>query len=346
MDPATAPSTRNAGRAGGRKPKTRFTLLRQWAMLKALPSWPGKVTYAELASRMEADGYKVDPNTVRRDLDELSGIFPIYIESEERTHHCCWAKGADPDLRALSIPEALALRMVEQYLGQLLPTTVLDVIEGPFARARQTLEGLRASNPTATWIDKVRAIPPTQPMLPPEIEPAVHDAVCRALIEGKQLQASYRPFGEQQGGDYLLHPLALILRTPSVYLVAKAWDYPRPEDVRLYALHRFQAVEVLDDAIIPPDDWNLDREIARGLADFGERCDPIEIELLATKELAEILRETPLAVRGHPPMSTQTITPEPDGSFRVRATVNDTWQLRWWLRAQADAARVLKIPGN
>ena len=83
------------------------------------------------------------------------------------------------------------------------------------------------------------------------------------------------------------------------------------------------------------------RELGRGLADFGKRADPIEIELLVSEELAEILEETPLTVRGNPSTPDQTMTPEADDRVRVKATVNDTWQLRWWLMAQAEALEVI-----
>ena len=232
-----------------RRPRTRYTLLRQWEMLRAIPKEPRMASFKDIADRMKEAGYPVDPNTVRRDLDELSGLFPLIIDTESRPHLCFWNKHADLGLPAMSPAETLAFRMVEQYLGQLLPTTVFDTIRGPFHRARKTLEALQEGNPTAAWIDKVRAVPPTQPMA-------------------------------------------------------------------------------------PPDGFDLDREIDRGLADFGERGDPIEIELLVCEELAAILEETPLAVRGMPPKSVQTMTPEPDGRYRVKARVNDSWQLRWWILEQ------------
>jgi len=317
-----------------RRPRTRYTLLRQWEMLRAIPKEPRMASFKDIADRMKEAGYPVDPNTVRRDLDELSGLFPLIIDTESRPHLCFWNKHADLGLPAMSPAETLAFRMVEQYLGQLLPTTVFDTIRGPFHRARKTLEALQEKNPTAAWFDKVRAVPPTQPMAPPHIDPAVYDILCHALLEGRQVKARYKPLGQLEGKEYLLHPLAMILRTPSLYLVATAWGYRKSEDMRLYALHRFEQAEMLDDPVSPPDGFDLDREIERGLADFGERGAPIEIELLVSEELAAILEETPLAVRGMPPKSVQTMTPEPDGRYRVKARVNDSWQLRWWILEQ------------
>lgn len=73
-----------------------------------------------------------------------------------------------------------------------------------------------------------------------------------------------------------------------------------------------------------------------GLADFGGAKAPIQLEIKVTQDLASILQETPLAQRGTPPISNQVITPLPDNTFFVKAKVNDTWQLRWWPRAQGN----------
>jgi len=316
--------------------KTRLTLVRQWGMLRLLPTWPQMMTYSEIASRLEREeDFKVDPNTVRRDLEQLALIFPIYVEEQGRTHYVCWAKGADPVLRAMPVSEAMALVMAEQHLGQLLPKSVFESLQPVFTRAHQTLKSVDGHNPAATWTQKVRAIPPSQPMAPPTIDPEIQERLSRALLEGRQVDVLYGGGGRDEPRPMRLHPLGLILRTPSLYLVATAWNYHRLEDVHLYALHRFTEVTICDALVQLPEGFDLDKELARGLADFGGTKEPIELEMRVTSELAAILAETPLALRGTPPKSDQILTPEADGSVRVKVTVNDSWQFRWWLRAQA-----------
>lgn len=316
--------------------KTRLTLVRQWGMLRLLPSWPNKATYAEIAARLESEeDFKVDPNTVRRDLEQLALIFPIYVEECGRTHYVSWAKGADPALRTMGVGEAMALVMAEQHLGQLLPTSVFESLQAVFNRAHLTLKNIDGHNPASTWMDKVRAVPPTQPMVPPEIKPDIQETLARALLENRQVEVMYGGGGKNVPRPMRLHPLGMILRTPSVYLVATAWDYQAIEDVHLYALHRFTEARILDEAVQVPEEFDLDREVERGLADFGGAKEPIQLEMVVTKELAEILKETPLGLRGIPPKSDLMITPNPDGSFRIVVHVNDSWQLHWWLRAQS-----------
>lgn len=316
--------------------KTRLTLVRQWGMLRLLPTWPQTITYSEIAARLQnEEDFKVDPNTVRRDLEQLALIFPICVEEQGRTHHVSWAKGADPVLRSMPVGEAMALVMAEQHLGQLLPTSVFESLQAVFTRAHQTLKSVKDHNPASAWMEKVRAVPPTQPMVPPDIKPEVHEALSRALLEERQVEVLYGGGGRDEPRTMRLHPLGLILRAPSLYLVATAWDYHKLKDVHLYALHRFYEVKVLEEAIQKPEGFDLDKEMERGLADFGGAKEPIELELVVTKELASILAETPLALRGNPPKSSQILTPLPNGNFHVTALVNDTWQLRWWLRSQS-----------
>ncbi len=114
------------------------------------------------------------------------------------------------------------------------------------------------------------------------------------------------------------------------YLVASAWDY---DEARLYALHRFSKVEILDAAAKTPEGFNLDAAIASGLADFANQGEPIQLELRCTDWVAGYLVETPLA-------ADQTITPDVDGWVRLTATVNDTRQLQWWLLGQGNGVEV------
>lgn len=327
--------------------KTRLTLIRQWAMLRLLPTWPNKATYGEIANRLEnEEEFRVDPNTVRRDLEQLALIFPIVVDDAERTHYVSWAKGADPALRTMPVAEAMALSMAEQHLGQLLPTSIFESLQSVFNRAHQTLKNLDGQNSAADWMKKVRATPPTQPMLPPNISPEIHETLSRALLEGRQVNALYGGGGKNEPREMRLHPLGMILRVPSLYLVATAWDYNTLKDVHLYALHRFTAVNILEDKVSTPDGFELDREIERGLADFGGAKDPIQIEMYVSPDLAAILEETPLAIRGNPPLSSQTIVKDDQGKIKVTALVNDTWQLHWWLEQHKGQIQKITQPAH
>lgn len=322
------------------KNKKKSTLLRQWEMMRMLTvsrsdsKQDGRWDKAsEIAARLTDAGYKTHVRTVQRDLKELSEIFPIELNNKNaRDYGWRWIKGANLDIPGISVSEALAMRLVETHLKQLLPATMLDGLQGVFGMAQAKLDKLEQenNNHSGDWLDKVRVVPPAQPLLPPAVDQEIQSAIYQALLENRQLAATYQSITSDQIKEYVLHPLGLIMRGAVSYLVASAWDYT---DVRLYALHRFSHADMLDEPVKAPEGFNLDQAIADGMADFTNQGAPIQLEIRCTEWVAAYLAETPLA-------GDQKTMQEADGWIRLTATVNDTWQLRWWLLGQGTGLEV------
>ena len=315
-------------------------MLRQWEMLRMLTvsrsddRHEGRWDKAsDIASRLKDAGYDVSVRTVQRDLKELSAIFPIELNDKNpRDYGWRWIRGASLDIPGMSVSEALAMRLVEMHLTPLLPASMLDGLSGVFGRAQTSLDKLQkeSGNPSKAWLDKVRVVPPAQPMLPPSVDRQLQAEIYRAILYNRQLTVTYRSFSGGQAREYILHPLGLIMRGPVSYLAASAWDYA---DVRLYALHRFESAEMLEAAAITPDGFNLDRALANGLADFAHGGETIRLEIRCRKWVAAFLAETPLS-------ADQQTEQDTGGWIRLTASVNDTWQLRWWILAQGPSVEV------
>lgn len=316
------------------------TLQRQWEMMRMLTVSRSDFQHdgrwdkaSEIAAKLNEAGYDVSVRTVQRDLKELSEIFPIELNDKNaRDYGWRWAKGANLDIPGMSVSEALAMRLVEAHLKQLLPASLLEGLNGVFSLAQAKLDKLEKqnNNHAKDWLDKVRVVPPAQPLLPPVVMKEVQAAIYQGLLEDKQLMVSYQAASSDHPKDYVLHPLGLIMRGAVTYLVASARNY---SDAHLYALHRFSQVEILAAAARTPKGFNLDAAIANGLADFANQGEPIKLELRCTDDVAAFLAETPLA-------ADQTLTPNEDGWVRLTATVNDTRQLQWWLLGQGDGVEV------
>lgn len=310
------------------------TLLRQWEMMRMLTvsrsdsKFDGRWDKAsEIAAKLNDVGYDVSVRTVQRDLKELSEIFPIELNNKNpRDFGWRWPKGTNLDIPGMSIPEALAMRLVETHMTQLLPASMLDGLRGVFSLAQSKLDQAdkKNDNRSKNWLTKVRVVPPAQPLLPPVVRDNVQDVTYQALLESKQIAAAYQPLGSEQSKDYVLHPLGLIMRGALTYLVASAWEYA---DVRLYALHRFYKVEILEAPVKAPSGFSLDKAIGGGLAEFANQGTSIQLEMRCTDWVAAYLMETPLA-------ADQKIEAEANGWVRLTATVNDTWQLHWWILGQ------------
>ena len=316
------------------------TLLRQWEMLRMLTvsrsdtRLDGRWDKAsEIAAKLYDTGYAVSVRTVQRDLKELSEIFPIELNDKNpRDYGWRWMKGANLDIPGMSVSEALAMRLVEIHLKQLLPAAMLDGLQGVFSLAQTKLDKVEKqnNNPSRDWLNKVRVVPPAQPLLPPVVNQEIQANLYQALLKNRQITANYQPMSSDQPKEYLLHPLGLIMRGAVAYLVASAWDYA---EVQLYALHRFSKVEIMNTTAKVPEGFSLDKAIASGLADFASQGKPINLEIRCNEWVAAYLTETPLS-------ADQQTESEADGRVRLTATVNNTWQLHWWLMGQGAGVEV------
>lgn len=310
------------------------TLTRQWELLKLLPSRHPGLTAGQLKGRLSDSGFEVTKRTVERDLNELSRLFGIACNDKGTPYGWYWMEGASLDLPGISLGEALSLHLVEGQLRPLLPAAALRALEPRLQQAREKLAKLAANHAQARWVNKVRSVPASLPLLPPQVAPGVLDAVQEALLADRQLQVSYRRASQRaekaEGSVTTLHPLALVQRGPVSYLIATAFDYP---EVRTYAVHRMRSAQVLEQEARTPADFDLDAYIASGALQFGAGG-TIRLKAQVEEGLAQILRETPLS-------EDQTVGRARSGLCALSATVQDTWQLRWWLLSHADQAVVI-----
>lgn len=304
-------------------------LSRQWELLKILPNKAPGLTSRDIMERLQALGYNITKRTVERDLQDLSRPFPIQCNDKGKPFGWYWTPGANAELPGMSLAEALSTRLVEDLLKPLLPSAMLTSLQGHFNHARTKLSALQGDNAAARWQDKVRHVPPALPMVPPAIDETVMETVQQALLYDRQVEVSYQPAHKDASKMLLLHPLGLVQRGAVTYLVATAFGY---QDVRLYALHRFAQAQTTDKPANRPDNFSLDHYIASGALQFGDGAQ-IQLQAWVSKGLADYLSETRLA-------EDQVLEPQADG-YLLQATVNDTWQLRWWLLSNGQAIEVL-----
>lgn len=312
---------------------TRHTMSRQWELLKQIPSrGPGK-SANQLTTALRESGFKVSKRQVERDLNVLMESFPIEHVSQHTRFLWRWVPGASTNLPGLSLAEAVSLHLIEETLRPLLPASVIRAVEPRLRQARNHLASLRNLS-LARWADKVRSISPMLPMQPPHIDPAILEQVQMGLLDERQLEVTYRGMETQVAKTLILHPLALVQRGPVTYLLATAFDY---DDLRLYALQRMTAAEILPNHSHQPEGFSLDTYIANGGFQFVSSNQPIPLELAVNPVIARILEETPLE-------PDQTLERK-DTHTLVRARVADSWQLRWWLLSLGDSVEVLEPVG-
>lgn len=310
---------------------TRNTVLRQWELLKLLPSrGPGK-TATELARALQEADFGVSKRQVERDLADLSDAFPaLACNNAGVPYGWHWIPGAAVDLPGLTLAEALSLSLIEDTLKPLLPKPVLEALVPRFKQAQTRLNTLQATNRTARWARKVRTVAPGLPLLPPKVDAVALAELQEALLADEQVRARYRSAGDNAARELQLHPLGLVQRGPVTYLIATAFAY---DDPRLYAVHRFTKVERTGERSKPLENFDLDVYLASGALQFGANG-PIRLRAKISDDLAGILAETPLA-------TDQKIEAGKGGNV-VTATLPDSQQLRWWLLSQGRGVEVLE----
>ena len=184
---------------------------------------------------------------------------------------------------------------------------------------------------------RLRIVPDSMRLHPVDVYEQVLHAVIVALAVRCVLQVNYEDAAGVRA-KARLHPHALVQRGPIPYLFALKNDEREP--MRLYALHRMLSAKALMETPARiAEDFDLDRAIAEGKADFGQG-DWIDLELRVRGYLATVLSVSRLS-------DDQQIEDEPEGSpfeLRVRARVPSTGQLLRWLLGAGPNLEVLAPP--
>jgi predicted DNA-binding transcriptional regulator YafY len=224
---------------------------------------------------------------------------------------------------------ALAFKLAEHFAGRLMAPSTLNALAPYFAQADQVLAD--TPSPVRTWPEKIRTITRGQSLIPPEIDQEILHTLYEGLFNDRQIEARYQRRYDGQIRDYRISPLGVVFRDGVVYLICQRNGR---EGIVHLAMHRFLDARVTETPVHRPADFDLDAYVRTGGLDFRLSDGVIELELRVAAETAVHLQETPLS-------RDQTLTPLEDGDQRLRATVPDTAQIRWWLLGLGDNVEVI-----
>lgn len=292
-------------------------LTRQARLLDLIPfQSAGDYPCSSLFMEKMADAYTGTDSARRRrmerDLNELqqTGQIEVINPDGKPRHFRRLANDPANDPRLHTYINALSITLLKERL--------------PSRRHEQFWEKLRNSQQKPLLTDnRFRAIGDSQRLLPAEIKPDVLVAVLAALIQRQVLRVGYR----KQDGSLqrpLLHPQGLLLRGPILYLYALKND---ETDTKMFALHRMTSASVEPSVARDDPDFDLDKCIRDGDADFAHG-DLIALRLRVRGYVLSLLRDCPLS-------EDQLIAEAADenGGFDalLTATVPVTGQLYRWL---------------
>jgi len=253
-----------------------------------------RVTAAELSRELE-----VSERTARRDLEALAlaGV-PVYSQPG-RGGGWSLVGGARTDLSGLTGPEARALLLVAG------PAAATPEVKAALRKLVRALpESFRADAAAAAAAVVVDATGwDRSDRTPPE-----HLAtVQQAIIDGRVLRLRYAS-RDQAERERLVHPLGLIAKGPSWYLITNT-----DTGMRTFRVDRIRSLLVTEEPVHRPEGFDLEEAWSTALAALDDRRLPARVAGRADRGVLALLRTmfgTRLSVGG----------PSPDGrvEFEIR----------------------------
>jgi predicted DNA-binding transcriptional regulator YafY len=306
--------------------KRHFDILKMLSKDRALKT-------VDIHQRLESLGHEISKRTVERDLQSLSLTYPIVVD--EKDNAFCWryAQGVAINLfPGLSEAEAVSFIMLKQFAEQLLPESLAQDLEPYFQEAKRTLSSGISKSAIRSWPDKIRTVPANQPLLKPHVSNEVHKEVHAALLRDQQIRVNYQAQGKPKPKEYVINLLGLVEHGAAQYLVA---NFEGHESVRILALHRIQAAQVLSAKTNKPKNFDLDAYIASGAFGFSSDAPEIEVTLRFYNGAGFHLKETPLS-------KNQSVSEIDEQTLEVVATVRDNNRFRWWLCGFGESIEILQ----
>lgn len=286
------------------------------------------ITTKELHEQLEHAGYKRDKRTIERHINELSTRFGIECDDRSKPYQYRWMKDAKGSvLPILSEQESLLLALAEEYLRNILPASLMNSMESLFNQARYDLRHRDESHKNREWLDKVRVVSETQPLIAAPVAQDVFEEVSNALYNNKRLNLEYKnALGKISKATVM--PLGLAQQGSRIYLVCRFDGF---SNERSLAIHRILSAK----ASLPferPPEFSLAKYDNDGRFGYGEGK-RIKLTFKIKKAVGGHLLETKL--------SADQVVKEVDGWLEITATVVDTAQLKWWLRGFGENAVII-----
>ena len=312
------------------------TLYRRWLILGMIPRHGNSITVARIVEQLIAttNMEAISTRSVQRDLEELSGKLPLVSVQQGRTLQWSWMEGRQISLPAMDPHTALTFQLVNSYMSTMLPKPSVRYLEPYFKNSAEVLES-NPEFPLSHWLENVRIVPRSLQMKPPGFKEGVPETVYDALLRKKRISASYRTRGEKRIKNYAeLNPLGLVFVESLIYLVASINDYPNPVQ---FLLHRMESATLLDKAATVPEGFSMQGYIASGEFSYPIGGRKIRLKARFDRDAAAYLHETPLP-------GTISISEHDGETILLEAEIEDSHQLRWWLKGFGAQVEVLEPP--
>jgi predicted DNA-binding transcriptional regulator YafY len=278
--------------------------------------------------------WEVSQKTVQRDVDYLRDRLgaPIGYDRERKGFFYENQSWVLPSV-VLNEGELVALLLAARTLQQYQGTPVAAELERLFGKLSQLLPDSISIKPEDLFTQFTFRLPPAR-----SVNPDIWRMIVRGLTMHRRLRVQYARVGTRgvkPGQWSVIEPVHLANLGGEWYLFARHQGH---DDLRQFALARFQAAEVIEAAFVPPADEalraQLDNAFGRFISDEKEQ----EVRLLFTKEVADWVAER----QWHP---SQRASMRKDGSLELRFRTRGMYEVERWVLSWGGDVRVLGPEG-
>jgi predicted DNA-binding transcriptional regulator YafY len=183
------------------------------SVLQKIPRSPRRVGLGDIRSYLSELGLKVTDRTIQRDLEKLSELFPLEVDTRSKPYGWSFMSTAKTSMPSLHPYEALTMLMANKFLSDSLPSSLNEYLFYQKQQANAALEPYQGKN-LKSWVNKIAYMPEGFNLQKAVVNPKVIESVYESLLKEKKLCIDYRDKKAQE-----IHPLGLILRSRHIYLV-------------------------------------------------------------------------------------------------------------------------------
>ena len=298
-------------------------LSRQWKIIQTLMAASQGKTKQELSQDLECHH-----RTVYRDLEALQEAgFPIY--NEQRSGRTYWYL-LDSDCHHMPLPlsltELMALYFSRNMLKVLEGTAIYESLTSLFEKVTTTLpaaytqylEQLEGSLQVGT-----KAFKPYQHFQ------EIFNTVNLATSRQQYIEIAYYSMSRGESSIRKVAPYKIWFYSDTFYIIGHC---AIRNDIRLFAVDRIQAIEMLEECFESPEDFDAQAFMEKSFGVF--RGKPAKVRIHFNPKVAGYVSEK----IWHP---TQVLTPADDGGVIFEAEVAGIEEIKLWILRWGAGATVM-----
>jgi hypothetical protein len=299
-------------------------------ILNLIPIEPKFKSTSQIFKDLQNKDFSIAKRTLERDLSSLEYELG-FIKHEKIGNQNNWSFRKNNQFKMLpSIdPEtALVFKMIEKNLSSSFPNYFLSRLEPYFESSSDILDSLDPKLKRLS--EKIRIVSDTV-LKEAKIEDGVLENIYRAISENKKIEVKYSKRGNEDNNKTSnKSPLGIFIRNGVSNLI-----YYSEENIRYKPIHRFKEINLLNEEIEVPQDFNIDNYLNSEELTWGLSNESINFVGIFSESIKHILYETPLN-------SEQVIKELDNGDIELSATINDSMKFRWWLLSLSNQVIVKK----